>query len=175
MTDDLRFPIGRFVPPGDPTPDSRAQAIDAIADAPARLRSAVAGLDEDQLDTPYRPGGWTLRQVVHHVPESHMNAYIRTKLALTETAPVIKPYDEAAWSSLPDNTIVPVDVSLDLLDALHRRWVALLRAMNPADFGREYVHPESGTHTLDHLVALYAWHGRHHVAHLTSTRRRERW
>lgn len=175
MTDDLRFPIGRFVPPGTFTSGSRAQAIDTIAAAPTELRSAVAGLDEDQLDTPYRPGGWTLRQVVHHVPESHMNAYIRTKLALTELAPVIRPYEEAEWSKLPDNSIVPIDVSLDLLDLLHRRWVALFRAIRPEDFAREYVHPETGTHTLDHLVALYAWHGRHHVAHITSTRGREKW
>ena len=172
---DPRFPVGRFVPPESHTSDSRSRAIDVIAETPARLREAVQGLDEDQLDTPYREGGWTLRQVVHHVPDSHLNAYIRNKLALTEPAPVIKPYDEAAWAMLPDSTAVPVDVSLNLLDALHHRWVSLLRSMREDDFRREYVHPETGRHILDHMVALYAWHGPHHVAHITSTRDRNGW
>ncbi len=172
---DLRFPTGKFVPPAPATPETRKRAIEAIAETPARLRDAVQGLDEDQLDTPYRPGGWTIRQVVHHVPDSHLNAYIRLKLALTEEAPVIKPYDETAWAELVDTTSVPVDVSLDLLEAVHRRWVALLRAMKDEDFRREYVHPDSGRHALDHLVALYAWHGPHHVAHITTTRARMGW
>jgi hypothetical protein len=175
MQSDLRFPIGRFVPPSEATAESRARAIDAITSTPADLRAGVSGLDEDQLDTPYRPGGWTVRQVVHHLPDSHMNAYIRVKLALTEDAPVIKPYDESAWAELPDNTSVPIDVSLALLESLHRRWVALLRSMRDADFRREYVHPETGRHTLDHLLALYSWHGAHHVAHVTSLREREGW
>jgi uncharacterized damage-inducible protein DinB len=172
---DPRYPTGQFVPPDQPTKDSRHRAIDVIADTPDRLRAAVQGLNEDQLDTPYREGGWTLRQVVHHVPDSHMNAYIRVKLALTEPAPVIKPYDEAMWATLGDTTAVPIDVSLNLLEALHRRWVALLRSMTDDDFRREYVHPETGRHTLDYLVALYAWHGPHHVAHITSTRQRMGW
>ena len=172
---DPRFPTGRFVPPDQPTRESRTQLIAIIAETPQRLREAVQGLDEDQLDTPYREGGWTLRQVVHHVPDSHLNAYIRLKLALTEPAPVIKPYDEAAWANLIDTTAVPIDVSLDLLDALHKRFVALLRAMKDEDFRREYVHPETGRHALHHLLALYAWHGPHHVAHITTTRERLGW
>lgn len=172
---DPRYPTGKFVPPDQPTKDSRNRAIDVIAETPDRLRAAVQGLNEDQLDTPYREGGWTLRQVVHHVPDSHMNAYIRVKLALTEPAPVIKPYDEAMWATLSDTTAVPIDVSLNLLEALHRRWVALLRSMTDDDFRREYVHPETGRHTLDYLVALYAWHGPHHVAHITTTRQRMGW
>ena len=172
---DPRYPTGRFVPPEQPTRESRAQAIATIAETPQLLRDAVQGLDEDQLDTPYREGGWTLRQVVHHVPDSHLNAYIRLKLALTEPEPVIKPYDEAAWATLVDNTAVPIDVSLNLLDASHRRWVALLRSLKDEDFRLHYVHPETGRHALDHLLALYAWHGPHHIAHITSTRARMGW
>lgn len=172
---DLRYPIGRFSPPDSFTNAFRADAIETIADTPARLRAAVLGLDEDQLDTPYRPGGWSLRQVVHHVPDSHLNAYVRLKLALTEMAPVIKPYDESAWATLADSVSVPVEVSLTLLDAVHHRWVALLRAMRDEDFRREYVHPDTGRHTLDHLVALYSWHGPHHVAHITSARAMHGW
>ena len=172
---DPRYPTGPFVPPTSTTAESRVKAIDIIAETPLRMREAVRGLDEDQLDTPYREGGWTLRQVVHHVPDSHLNAYIRTKLALTEPAPVIKPYDEASWATLADSTAVPIDVSLNLLESLHRRWVALLRSMGDEDFRREYVHPETGRHVLDHLVALYAWHGPHHVAHITTTRSRNNW
>lgn len=172
---DLRYPTGPFTAPAAATPESRRRLIDVIAGTPDRLRQAVAGLDEDQLDTPYRPGGWTVRQLVHHVPDSHLNAYVRFKLALTEEGPTIRPYDEAAWALLADTGSVPVDVSLALLDALHRRWVVLLRAMRDADFAREYVHPESGRHTLDYLVALYAWHGPHHVAHVNALRERMGW
>ena len=172
---DPRFPIGRFTPPASPDMASRTRAIETIAETPARLRSAVQGLNQDQLDTPYREGGWTLRQVVHHVPDSHVNAYIRLKLALTESLPVIKPYDEALWATLADSTTVPIDTSLDLLDAVHRRWVALLRAMTDGDFAREYVHPETGQHTLDYMLALYAWHGPHHVDHITTARANQGW
>ena len=172
---DPRYPTGRFIPPDQPTRESRAQAIATIAETPQRMRDAVQGLNEDQLDTPYREGGWTLRQVVHHVPDSHLNAYIRLKLALTEPTPVIKPYDEAAWANLVDTMAVPIDVSLDRLEAVHMRFVALLRAMTDDDFRREYVHPETGRHSLDHLLALYAWHGPHHIAHITSTRARLGW
>ena len=172
---DLRYPTGVFVPPQDPDRESRDRAIERIAETPQRLRAAVQGLNEDQLDTPYREGGWTLRQVVHHLPDSHLNAYIRLKLALTEPAPVIKPYDESAWANLADTTAVPIDVSLNLLEALHQRWVSLLRAMTDDDFRREYVHPETGRHALDHLLALYAWHGAHHVAHITTTREQKGW
>jgi uncharacterized damage-inducible protein DinB len=172
---DPRYPIGKFAPPQESNRESRLRAIQAIADTPDQLRAAVQGLDEDQLDTPYRDGGWTLRQVVHHVPDSHLNAYVRLKLALTEPTPVIKPYDEAAWAMLVDNTAVPIDVSLNLLEALHTRWVALMRAMKDQDFERQWVHPDTGQHTLDRLVALYAWHGPHHVGHITSTRQRMGW
>jgi hypothetical protein len=172
---DPRYPTGPFLPPDQPTRESRAQAIATIAETPQQMRDAVQGLDEDQLDTPYREGGWTLRQVVHHVPDSHVNAYIRLKLALTEPGPVIKPYDEAAWANLGDTTAVPIDVSLNLLEAVHKRFVALLRAMKDEDFRREYVHPETGRHPLDYLLAMYAWHGPHHIAHITSTRARMGW
>jgi uncharacterized damage-inducible protein DinB len=172
---DPRYPTGPFLPPDQPTRESRAQAIATIAETPQQMRDSVQGLDEDQLDTPYREGGWTLRQVVHHVPDSHVNAYIRLKLALTEPGPVIKPYDEAAWANLVDTTAVPIDVSLNLLEAVHKRFVALLRAMKDEDFRREYVHPETGRHPLDYLLAMYAWHGPHHIAHITSTRARMGW
>jgi uncharacterized damage-inducible protein DinB len=171
---DLRYPIGPFVPPERVTPGARAEAIDAIAAVPGSLRAAVESLSEDQLNTPYRPGGWTVRQVVHHVPDSHLNAFIRIKLALTEDEPTIKPYDQAAWAQLPD-AFGPIEHSLDLLDGLHRRWVHLLGQLSPGDFGRQLNHPESGVLTVDHVVALYAWHGRHHVAHVTTLRDRMGW
>ena len=149
------------------TAAQRREAIDAIAAAPAALRAAVEPLDPAALDTPYRKGGWTVRQVVHHLPDSHLNAFVRTKLALTEDAPTIKPYDEAAWAELPDSRDVPVEVSLALLDALHARWVPLLRALPDQAFERTITHPEwPRPMTLDMLVALYAWHGRHHVGHV---------
>src|SRR6476620_9464894 len=147
----------------------RAECIARIAAAPEHLRTAVAGLDDAQLDTPYRPGGWTVRQVVHHVPDSHLNAYTRIKLALTEDEPTIKPYEEARWAELPDARTGPIEISLALLEALHRRWVLLLRELQPADFTRQFRHPEHGrAMSLDEVLALYAWHGRHHVAHITS-------
>jgi uncharacterized damage-inducible protein DinB len=172
---DLRYPIGPFVTPAALTPSERAAAIDRIAAAPAALRRAVAGLGPAQLDTPYRDGGWAVRQVVHHVPDSHLNAYIRFKLGLTEEQPTIKPYDQQRWAQLPDTATVPVDVSLTLLEALHVRWVALLRGMSAADFARTVVHPEMGTLSLDQTLALYAWHGEHHTAHVTALRARRGW
>ncbi|HEV7594838.1 MAG TPA: putative metal-dependent hydrolase [Gemmatimonadaceae bacterium] len=173
---DLRFPVGKF-DWNAPVSEAEYPALIAqIAETPVALRSAVAGLSRDQLETRYRPDGWTVKQLVHHVPDSHMNAYCRFKLALTEDEPTIKPYDEAKWAELPDSQRVPIDVSLDLLDALHQRWVALLRAMDSADFNRGFHHPErDGVLTLKQLLALYAWHGRHHVAHITSLRKREGW
>jgi uncharacterized damage-inducible protein DinB len=173
--DDLRYPVGRFAVDSEPTPDKRRRWIAQIAEAPALLRSAVAGLTEAQFDAPYRPGGWTVRQVLHHVPDSHMNAYCRYKFALTENNPTIKPYDEAAWANIADTVRTPPDVSLTLLDALHRRWVILLESMAPADFERPLQHPEHGTITLDWMLQLYAWHGRHHTAHVTQLRKRENW
>ena len=156
-------------------PGRRDELIAEIAAAPARLRDAVAGLSPGQLDTPYRDGGWTVRQVVHHVPDSHLNAYLRWKWALTEDAPAIKTSDEARWAELPDTAATPVEVSLVLLESLHRRWVVLLREMTADGFRRVLVHPDHGLLTLDQMLALYAWHGRHHVAHVTALRRRMGW
>jgi DinB superfamily len=172
---DPRYPIGKFTPPENVTPAMRREAIDTIAEAPAKLRAAVKGLTEAQLDTPYREGGWTVRQVAHHVPESHMNAYVRLKLALTEDTPTVKPYDEARWAALPDAK-APIEVSLDLLDSLHERWVQVLRALKPEQFARTFGHPEHPSPlTVDWLLFQYAWHGRHHVAHITQLRKAKSW
>ncbi len=172
---DLRYPIGPFEWKDSPTEEERQRAIDDIAEAPARFRAAVKGLSSQQLDTPYRPGGWTVRQVVHHVPDSHLNAYIRFKLALTEDQPTIKPYDQERWAGLEDTRNTPVEVSLGLLETLHQRWVALLKSLRPQDFARTFRHPELGIVTLDKQLSLYAWHGRHHIAHITSLRERMGW
>jgi hypothetical protein len=171
---DLRFPIGEFTMPTPVTPTLRAGAIAAIAELPVEMRDALRGLSEAQLDTPYRPGGWTVRQVVHHVPDSHLNAYIRVKLALTEDNPTIKPYDQDAFAGLPDQKL-PIDVSLSLLDSLHARWVAVLNALTPQQFARPLYHPEIGAITIDYLVQTYGWHSRHHVAHITRLRELEGW
>jgi uncharacterized damage-inducible protein DinB len=173
---DLRYPVGRFNFDAPVSEADHTRLIAEIAEAPGALRQAVAGLNRDQLETRYRPEGWTVKQVVHHVPDSHMNAYCRFKLALTEDEPTIKPYDEAKWAELADSQQVPIAVSLDLLEALHQRWVALLRSMDAADFNRVLRHPEHDrVLTLAQMLALYAWHGRHHVGHITSLRRREGW
>ena len=172
---DLRYPIGKLDRKSSLSPDERRAAIDAIAAAPARLRTAVRGLSDSQLDTPYRPGGWTVRQLVHHVADSHMNAYTRFRLALTEDNPTIKPYDEALWAELPDMRALPVEVSLDLLDRLHERMVFLLRATPEPSFARPLTHPENGPMTIDALLNVYAWHGRHHTAHVTALRERMEW
>ena len=176
MSDDLRDPVGKFNRPSNTlTADQRRELVQQIAATPARMREAVAGLTESQLDTPYRDGGWTVRQVVHHVPDSHMNAYTRVKLALTEEQPTIKPYDEAAWAKLNDVRDTPIETSLVLLETLHQRWDTILRAMTGADFERTLLHPDMGVMTLDALIAMYAWHGRHHVGHITSLRSRSGW
>ena len=172
MTDDLRFPIGRFARPASFSDASRAAAIAAIAATPANLRAATKGLTEAQLDTPYRPGGWSVRQVVHHLADSHMNAYCRTRLALTEENPSIKPYDEAKWAELTDAKTGAVETSLSLMDGIHSRWGTLLDSLKPDDFSRTMMHPENGPMTLDVLLALYSWHGAHHVAHITGLRAR---
>ena len=172
---DLRYPISPFAYTGESTDEQRRAFIDRIEAAPARLRAAVDGLTPEQLDTPYRPGGWTIRQVVHHVPDSHINSYCRFRLALTEDTPSAKGYDEAAWAELFDSRTAPVEVSLALLESLHRRWVLLLRSMTLADFARTFLHSELGPVTLDRNLALYAWHGDHHVAHITSLRARMGW
>jgi uncharacterized damage-inducible protein DinB len=175
MTDDIRYPIGQCQYDGELTEDQRKQLIGDIAEAPGRLRLTVRGLSAEQLDTPYRPDGWTVRQVVHHLPDSHLNAFIRFKLALTEDKPTIKPYHENLWAELPDSRTAPVEISLALLESLHSRWVVLLRSMTPSDFARTFVHPERGVQTLDRTLALYAWHGNHHIAHITTLRKRKGW
>ena len=172
---DPRYPIGKFDYEGPPSEAQRKKLIDDIAHAPAALRAAIRGLSPQQLDTPYRDGGWTVRQVAHHVPDSHMNAYIRFKLALTEDEPTIKPYMEDRWAELPDTRSTPLEVSLALLDALHDRWVRLLRSLQPQDWQRTFRHPELGVMPLEKTVAMYAWHGRHHVAHITELRKRMGW
>src|SRR5947208_3124568 len=175
LTMNPSYPIGNFEMPAQVTSARRKQAMDEIASLPAKMRAAVKGLKESQLDTPYRAGGWTVRQLVHHVPDSHLNAYTRCKLALTEDEPTIKTYDEGRWAELPDSRAVPVEVSLALLENLHRRWVALLRALPEADFQKSLRHPEWGQMTLDQILGIYAWHGDHHVAHVTSLRQRMGW
>lgn len=172
---DLRYPIGEFVPDSNRTAEKVARWIDEIADAPARLREAVTGLDEAQLETPYRDGGWTVRQVAHHLPDSHLNAYIRVKLALTEENPIIRPYQEGLWAELPDARTGPVATSLMLLESLHDRWVMLLRSLDEEDFERKLFHPEVGELTIGGLADLYAWHGKHHVAQINALRRRMGW
>jgi hypothetical protein len=172
---DLRYPIGKFKYDGPTTPEQKEELLSQIGQAPSHLRAAVKGLSDQQLDTPYRPEGWTVRQVVHHVPDSHLNAYIRYKLALTEDEPTIKPYAEDRWARLADTQATPVEVSLAMLDSLHDRWVRLLRSLQPEDWNRSFRHPELGLVSLEKNLALYAWHGRHHVAHITSLRERNGW
>jgi hypothetical protein len=168
---DPRYPIGKYEADPQVTPEKRRAWIAAIAACPAELRAAVDGLGEAELDTPYRPGGWTVRQLVHHLPDSHLNAYCRVKLALTEDEPTIRPYDQERWAELPDSRS-PVENSLVLLESLHRRWVLLLESLAASEWGRTLKHPEVGTMTLDNVAGLYAWHGRHHVAHITALRAR---
>src|SRR5215831_7874336 len=163
---DLRYPIGQFSWSGSNTPEQRARFIDDIAATPERMRRAVAGLTEAQLETPYRDGGWTVRQVVHHVPDSHLNSYIRFKFALTENEPTIMAYDEARWAELVDAKGHAIEASLRLLEGLHERWVVLLRSLSEEDVRRRFRHPELGVVTVDQYIALYAWHGKHHVAHV---------
>ena len=172
--DDLRYPVGRYTPGQEITRQRRDEWLAQVAEAPARLRAAVADLGDAQLDTPYRDGGWTVRQVVHHVPDSHMNAYTRMKLGLTEDSPVIRTYDESEWARLPDAQL-PIEVSLVLLEKLHERWVQLLRALEEPQWKRTFRHPELGAMTLEDALGMYAWHGRHHVAHVTRLRERQGW
>ena len=170
---DLRYPVGKFSFDSTVTSHKRQAWIRQIADAPRAIRAAVAGLTDRQFDTPYRPDGWTIRQVVHHVPDSHLNAYCRFKFGLTEDHPTIKPYDEAAWAKVADTARTPPDVSLALLDALHQRWVVLLESMNETQFARTVHHPDHGAITLDWMLQMYAWHGVHHTAHIKGLRERE--
>ncbi|MDQ6706871.1 MAG: putative metal-dependent hydrolase, partial [Acidobacteriota bacterium] len=170
-----RYPIGKFGIEGEITAPRRARWIEEIAEAPVRLRGAVEGLTESQLDTPYRPDGWTVRQVAHHLPDSHMNSYVRFRLAVTEDEPAVKPYQEAKWAELTDARTAPIEVSLALLEALHERWVLLLRSFGEAEFARAFRHPALGLQRLDGSLGLYAWHGRHHVAQIAALRSRMGW
>jgi hypothetical protein len=172
---DLSYPIGKFDFQQTVTPDRYPALIADIAGAPALYREAVRGLTESQLDTPYRPDGWTVRQTVHHVADSHMNGYIRIRLALTENEPTIKPYNEKAWAELSDARTAPVEISLQIVEHLHSRWATLLKSLSEADFARTFRHPEAGVLRLDLTLALYAWHGRHHAAHITGLRQRNGW
>ncbi len=172
---ELRYPIGKFQAPERLDAQNRVSWIEQIDLLPSKLRAAVEGLDDFQLDSSYRPGGWTVRQVVHHLPDSHINSYCRFRFALTEDSPAIKSYDESAWAKLPDARSAPVALSLSLLQALHGRWVALLRSMTDADFARTFQHPELGPFPLGKALALYAWHGDHHLAQINALRSREHW
>jgi uncharacterized damage-inducible protein DinB len=175
MSDDLRYPVGKWVRETGISAARRAELIDQIARAPGLLSAAVAGLTDAQLDTPYRPGGWTVRQVVHHVPDSHLNAYVRCKLAVTEDNPAVKTYDETAWALLTDVSTVPVATSLALMAALHSRWVLWLRTLDAPAFARPTRHPDLGSMSVDDYLTMYAWHGRHHTAHITELAKRMGW
>ena len=173
--DTERYPLGRFTPPDEITTSHVNEWISAIEALPADLRKSMAGLTEQQLDTPYRNGGWTVRQLVHHLADSHMNSYMRFRLALTENTPRITLYDEKRWAELSDAKSASPELSLRLLESLHARWTLLLRSLTPADWKRCFVHPKLGEVPLDRMVGLYAWHGRHHIAHITSLRDRQGW
>jgi len=176
MSEDLRYPTGKFAPKGAPlTAEERVALVERIAALPAELRAAVRGLDDEQLDTPYREGGWSPRQIAHHVADSHVNAFVRMKLALTEDRPTIKPYDQEAWAGLPDVSGLPVEHSLDILEGLHARWTGLLRGLAPDQYARVVLHPEIGDIDLDFLLQLYGWHGHHHTTQITELRARKGW
>ena len=174
MNEDLSYPIGKFEKIPDVTPELRQKFIEEIAKLPANLQNAIANLDNKQLDTPYRPGGWTVRQTVHHVADSHLNSLTRFKLALTEDMPKIRPYFEDRWAELADS-FLPVEHSMQIIEGLHLRWTTLLKSMSDADFKRKLIHPESGEWTLEEFLGLYAWHCRHHTAHITNLRERSNW
>ena len=173
--EELRYPVGRLEMRPELSPAERAGCVDTVAALPDALRAEVAGLDDERLDTPYRPGGWTVRQVVHHLPDSHMNSYVRFKLAVTEDEPTITTYEEAQWAEMPDAKNGPVELSLQLLEALHDRWIAFLRTLDDAGWRRTFIHPELGKMTLEQLVQVYCWHSRHHLAHITRLKERMGW
>lgn len=172
--EELKYPVGSFTPPESYSDSDRAQRIQVIADLPKNFLAAARGLSDAQLDTPYRPEGWTVRQLIHHVADSHMNAFIRFKLALTESVPTIKPYNEKLWADLAD-TKLPVEPSLRIIEDVHTRWVAILKSMKASDFAKQLVHPERGQISLDWMLALYTWHSKHHTAHITKLRERNGW
>ncbi|MBK7708982.1 MAG: putative metal-dependent hydrolase [Acidobacteria bacterium] len=173
-SNDLRYPIGKFDPSRVITPEIRAANVAAIRDLPGKIEAAIAGLSDGQLDTEYRPEGWTVRQTVHHVADSHINSFCRFKLALTEDVPTIRPYAEARWAELADS-LLPLDSSLAIIRGVHHRLHILLESLSDADFERELIHPDSGQFSVDRLLALYAWHGAHHVAHIAGLRERNGW
>ncbi len=175
MEDNLKYPIGKYEYTGGFSTEERQALIAEIEEAPQKLYEAVAGLSEKQLDTPYRIGGWSVRQVVHHLPDSHLNSFARFKLALTEDCPKIKDYNEAAWANLTDYEETPLEISLKLLECLHQRWVIMLHSLSDEEFKKRFYHPENGTVSLDYNLGLYAWHGKHHIAHITSLRKRMGW
>ena len=172
---DIRFPIGRFEVRPEIDETERRSLIKSIAGAPVKLRAALEGLSPRQLDEPYRPGGWTVRQVTHHLPDSHLNGYLRLKLALTEVHPTVKTYKEELWAELEDARLAAPEISVRLLESLHERWTLVLRSLKPEHFTRTLTHPEFGVMSLDALLQLYEWHGRHHIAHITSLRQRMAW
>ena len=172
---DLRYPIGKFQWEENLSEARRKELIEQIAETPAKVRAAVAGFTEAQFDTPYRDDGWTIRQVIHHLADSHLNAFVRFKLALTEQEPTVKTYQQQLWAETSDAKGAPAELSLTLLESLHARWAVLLRSLAPADFARQFRHPEHGLMTLERLLGLYAWHGRHHTAHITGLRERNGW
>jgi hypothetical protein len=175
MTDDVRYPVGACEWPADITGEEKRRHLLDIAELPAKLREAVAGVAPQHLDIPYREGGWTIRQIVHHIPDSHMNSYVRFKLALTEDQPIIKPYDEKLWAEMAEARTAPIEMSLAMVDALHGRWSLMLQNMTDADFERSIIHSEIGALKLKSMVAGYGWHCRHHVAQIVATRRRMGW
>ena len=175
MSDDIRYPVGPCEWSAEVSAEEKRQHLRDIAALPVKLREAVAGLAPQHLDIPYREGGWTIRQIVHHIPDSHMNSYVRFKLALTENQPTIKPYDEKLWAEMPEARTAPIDISLDMVDALHRRWSLMLDNMTDADFERSILHPEIGALKVKSMVAGYGWHCRHHVAQIVATRCRMGW
>lgn len=172
---DLRYPIGPPEIPPSLTPEDRRTLTAQLAAQPEMLRDSIAGLSEEQLDTPYRPDGWTVRQVVHHLADANLNWYVRTKLALTEEQPTIKPFAESPWADLPDARSAPVETSLALMDGMHKRWAQFLGSLTAADWARQFNHPERGLLNLDHTLAVLVWHGRHHTAHITELRKRMKW
>lgn len=174
MSEDLSFPIGKYEKVREIIPEQRKQFIREIAELPNNLREMVKNMSEEQIDSPYRPAGWTVRQVVHHVGDSHLNSFIRFKLALTEKNPTIRPYAEDLWAETAEYKM-PVDVSLNLIDSIHRRWVALLESMSDEDFARTLNHPETGVWTLENLLGMYVWHGKHHTAHINNLKKRNGW
>ncbi|MGI8495723.1 MAG: YfiT family bacillithiol transferase [Pyrinomonadaceae bacterium] len=175
MNEDLKYPIGNFQPPQEVTSEMRDEFIQTIEELPSKFHDAVDDLDDNQLDTPYRPEGWTVRQVVHHIADSHINSFCRFKLGLSEETPTIKPFDEASWAEMNDSAFAPVDLSLNIIDGVHARWALLLKSMSGDEFERKINHPERGEMTLNNLLALYDWHGKHHTAHIMRLRERNDW